>query len=200
MKLYYSKGACSLSPHIALREAGLSFDLEAVDLAKKRTASGADFTALNAKGYVPALLLDSGELLTEGPALVQYIADLAPAKQLAPANGTLARVQLQSWLNYICVELHRSFAPLFHPEAGSKEYAKEYLARRFALVNERLRQHAYLLGDTYSVADIYLYVILRWCPYVGIDTSVWPALVAFVDKVAARPAVQEALKAEGIKK
>ena len=198
MKLYLKPGACSLSPHIALEESGLPYETEVVDLKTKITASGADFTKSNPKGYVPALLLDSGELLTEGAAIVQYIADQAPAKKLAPANGTIERYRLQSWLNFIGTELHKSCSPFFNPASGKewKEIASANLERRLAYVNEQLEGKPYLMGEDFSVADGYLLNVLGWMKFIKIDLAKWPNLAAFVDRVAARPAVKAALKAE----
>ncbi|MFP5506149.1 MAG: glutathione transferase GstA [Gammaproteobacteria bacterium] len=198
MKLYLKPGACSLSPHIALEESGLDYETETVDLKTKRTAAGEDYTRINPKGYVPALLLDSGELLTEGPAIVQYIADQAPAKKLAPANGTIERYRLQSWLNFIATELHKSCSPFFNPAAGEdwKKAAAANLERRLGHVNGELEGRAFLLGADFSVADAYLFTVLGWMKFVGIDLAQWPNLAAFVDRVAARPAVQAAMKAE----
>jgi len=200
MKLYYKPGACSLSPHIVLEETGLPYEAEAVDLKTKVTASGADFTQTNPKGYVPALVLDSGELLTEGPAIVQYLADLAPEKKLAPANGTVARYQLQSWLNFIGTELHKSCSPFFNPASGDawKTIARANLERRLAHTDQALAGKPYLLGEDFSVADAYLFTVLSWMGYVGLDLSPWSNLTAFQARVAARPAVQAALKAEGL--
>ncbi|NKF23767.1 glutathione transferase GstA [Solimonas marina] len=199
MKLYYTPGACSLSPHIALREAGMTFELKAVNLKNGTLADGTRFRDINPKGYVPALQLDDGTLLTEGPAIVQYIADQVPDKQLAPAAGTMARYQLQEWLTFIGTELHKTFTPLF---AGAGDEAKStataQLQRRLPLVEAALKAHPYLLGETYSVADAYLFVVLSWAGYVGFDLSPWPALGEFRARVAARPAVQEALRAEGL--
>jgi len=200
MKLFIKPGACSLSPHIVLEELGLPYETEVVDLARKTTASGQDFLAINPKGYVPALLLDSGELLTEGPAIVQYLADLAPEKQLAPANGSVARYQLQSWLTFIGTELHKSFSPFFNPKAPQewKDIARANLERRLAYVAQQLEGRDYLLGSDFSVADAYLFTVLGWSKFIKLDLGAWPALVAYQARVAARPAVQEALKAEGL--
>lgn len=200
MKLFLKPGACSLSPHIALEEAGLSYETEKVDLATKKTASGGNFLEVNPKGYVPALLLDSGELLTEGPAIVQYIADQVPDKQLAPANGTLARYQLQSWLTFIGTELHKGFSPLFNP-ATPEEYkamARERLAGRLRWVDGQLEGKAFLMGDTFSVADGYLFTVTNWAPRVGVDLAGLSRLLAWRERIAARPAVQAAMKAEGL--
>jgi glutathione S-transferase len=200
MKLYYSPGACSLSPHIALREAGLSFTLEKVDLRNKTLASGGDFRSLNPKGYVPALQLDDGSLLTEGPAIVQYIADRAPQSGLAPAAGTIERYRLIEWLTYINSELHKGFSPLFNP-ATSDEAKQAYLAaltKKLEFVSQSLGERAYLLGGTFSVADAYLFTVLRWCHYVGVNLEQWSVLKAFFDRVASRPMVHAALVAEGL--
>ncbi|PLP95277.1 glutathione transferase GstA [Pseudomonas sp. FFUP_PS_473] len=200
MKLFYKAGACSLSPHIALAEAGLAFEIEAVDLHSKRTASGADFLAINPKGYVPALLLDDGELLTEGPAIVQYIADQVPDKALAPAHGSRARYQLQGWLNFIGSELQKSCGAFFNPVAGDdwKAAARANLLRRLAYLDEQLGRCEFLLGAHYSVADGYLFTALRWMAPIGIDLSPWPHLQAYRERIGARPAVRAALAAEGL--
>lgn len=200
MKLYYKPGACSLATHIALEEAGLAYQTEAVDLKTKVTATGQDYWQINPKGYVPALRLDSGELLTEGPAILQYVADQAPARWLAPAPATLARYQLQSWLNFIGTELHRSCTAFFHPQAQDdwKNIARANLDRRLSYVNEQLQGRPYLTGDGFTVADAYLFTVLSWMKPIGVDLSGWPQIVAFQARVAARPAVQAALKAEGL--
>jgi glutathione S-transferase len=202
MKLYYSPSACSLSPHIVAEEAGLAIELDKVDFATKQTASGKDFRAINPKGYVPALELDSGELLTEGPAIVQYLADQKPASGLAPANGTLARYQLQSMLNYISTELHKTYSPLFAPNtpAEVRQERMEYLRKRYALFAPQLETKPYVFGDTFSVADAYLFTVTRWARFVKLDLSGLPFLQAYVDRIAARPAVHAALKAEGLVK
>ena len=200
MKLYYSPGACSLSPHIALREAGLSFDLMLASTKTKKLQDGSDFYAINSKGSVPVLELDNGERLTEGPAIVQYIADLAPAANLAPAAGSMARYRLQEWLNYITSELHKGFSPLFNPATPEdyKPVARAALMARFTWVNAQLEGKQYLMGDQFTVADAYLFVVSNWGQYVGVDVSGFEHLVAFRARVAARPAVQEAMKAEGL--
>jgi glutathione S-transferase len=202
MKLYYSPGACSLSPHIVAREAGLDIPIERVSLSKKTTESGADFTTINPKGYVPTLQLDSGEVLTEGPAIVQYLADQKPDSGLAPANGTLARYRLQEWLNFISTELHKQFSPLFNPKtpAEYKEMVKERLYTRFDFLTQELGGKQYLMGDGFSVADAYLFTVLNWCKSQQIDLNRWPALKEYQDRVAARPAVKTALKEEGLLK
>jgi glutathione S-transferase len=202
LKLYYSPGACSLSPHIALREAGLPFTLAQVSTKTHTLADGSDFYAINPKGYVPALQLDNGELLTEGPAIVQYIADQAPASGLAPAFGSLARYRLMEWLTYIGTELHKGFSPLFNPAMPeeAKALAKTRLLDRMGWVNAQLEGKSFLMGDTFTVADGYLFTVAGWGRYVGVDFSALTHLQAFLGRVAARPAVQEALKAEGLLK
>lgn len=202
MKLYFSPGACSLSPHIALFEAGLKFETERVDLKQKKTASGRDFNEINPKGYVPALELDDGTLLTEGPMIVQYIADRAPAKKLAPAPESGDRYRLQEWLTFVNSEIHKSFGPLFDPKGleEAKNAARQKIAKRLAIAEKRLSEKPYLMGDAYSVADGYLYVMLRWCEGMNLDISALPGLVAFKQRISQRPAVQEALVAEGLSK
>ena len=200
MKLFLKPGACSLSPHIVLEELGLPYQTETVDLKTKQTASGQDFLAINPKGYVPALQLDDGSLLTEGPAIVQYLADLAPEKQLAPANGSIARYQLQSWLTFIGTEVHKSFSPFFNPKAPQewKDIARANLERRLAYVAQQLEGRDYLLGSEFTVADAYLFTVLNWSKFIKLDLGAWPLLLAYQARVAARPAVQAALKAEGL--
>ncbi|MEV8519316.1 glutathione transferase GstA [Dyella marensis] len=202
MKLYYAAGACSLSPHIVALEAGIPVELEKVDTKAKRTASDQDYWLINPKGYVPALALDDGELLTEGPAIVQYLADLKPESGLAPANGTTARYRLQEMLGYINSELHKSYSPLFKPETPDtvREERKEYLRKRYRLLEERLAQHPWLVGDRFTVADAYLFTVTNWARHVALDLSEFPALLDFQKRVAERPAVQTALEAEGLKK
>jgi glutathione S-transferase len=202
MKLYYSPGACSLSPHIALREAGLPVELVLASTKTKKLQDGSDFYAINSKGYVPVLEMNDGERLTEGPAIVQYIADLVPEKNLAPANGTLARYRLQEWLNFITSELHKGFSPLFNPTTPepAKASASAQLSLRLKWVNDQLAGCSYLMGDTFTVADGYLFTITHWTKYVGLDISALTHLLAHQARVAARPAVQEALKAEGLLK
>ncbi|MFZ2295934.1 MAG: glutathione transferase GstA, partial [Polaromonas sp.] len=171
MKLYYSPGACSLSPHIALREAGLNFELVQVDLATKKTASGQNYLEINPAGYVPCLQLDDGRTLTEGPAILQYVADQVPGKLLAPANGSFERYHLQQWLNFISTELHKSFSPLFNPAASEdwRNAVRQAIAARLGVVATRFEDAPYLLGDSLSVADIYLFVVLSWGAYVNLD-------------------------------
>ncbi len=202
MKLYYSPGACSLSPHIVLREAGFDFSIERVNLRNRQTESGQDFAEINPKGYVPALVLDNGELLTEGPAIVQYLADQAPEKGLLPPVGSLERARVQEWLTFIGTELHKSFSPLFNPAATPEmqEAARAMLSRRLPVAAAALASNPYLVGDRFSVADAYLFVVLGWAPMVKVDLSAWPSLAEFSARIAARPSVQAALEAEGLKK
>lgn len=198
MKLYYSPGACSLSPHIVAREAGIDVQLVKVDLKTKRTEDGADFFAVNPKGYVPALVLDDGQVLTEGPAVVQYLADLVPEKQLAPAAGSMARYRLMEWLNFISTELHKGFSPLFNPAmpAEAKKLTLERLVSRFDYLETQLQSSGYLLGSQFTVADAYLFTILRWSTMFELDLSRWLAIEAYFKRVSERPAVQAALAAE----
>ena len=200
MKLYYSPGACSLSPHIILNEGGFSFDKERVDLASKKTETGADYAAINPDGYVPALLLDDGQVLTEGPAIIQYLADRVPEKKLAPPLGTLERYRLMQWLNFISTELHKGFSPLFHPQAPKewKTVVAAQLGRRLSTVSRQLEGKDWLLGEGFTVADAYLFTVLGWGRHVGIDVEQWPVLQAYQGRVSTRPAVQSALKAEGL--
>src|SRR5512139_3698854 len=202
MKLYYSTGACSLSPHIALREAGLPFELVLASTKTHQLPDGTDYYTINPKGYVPLLELDNGERLSEGPAIVQYIADQAPAKNLAPANGTMARYRLQEWLTFIGTEIHKTFSPLFNPATpeDARTALKARISGRLAYVDGRLAGKSYLLGEQFSVADGYLFTVVNWSRPVGLDLSAFPHLTAFLARVAARPAVQEAMKAEGLLK
>ena len=202
MKLYFAPGACSLSPHIVLRELGLPFDLVKVDLGAKKTSDGSDFKAINPKGYVPALLTDDGQVLTEGPALVQYLADRKPEAKLAPANGSFARYQLQEWLNFISTEIHKSFSPLFNPAMpdAAKEIYMAKLKQRFAELDVVLATQDFLTGAQFSVADAYLYTVLRWTTPFKIDLNQWPALARYFARVDTRPAVKAALDAEAAAK
>ena len=202
MKLYYSPGACSLSPHIALREAGLDFELVRVDLAAKKTATNADYLAINPKGYVPALQLDDGQVITEGPAIVQYVADCAPGKGLAPAAGSLERVRLQEWLTFIGTELHKSFGAFFNPKTPDdwKTFVRDLLGKRLGYIARQLEGRDFLMGSQFSVADCYLYTVLNWTPYANVDLAQWPVFAAYQARISARPAVQAALKAEGLVK
>lgn len=200
MKLFYSPGACSLSPHIALREAGLPFELQKVDTKTKEMEGGGDYWAVNGKGYVPTLQLDNGQYLTEGPAIVQYIADFKPASGLAPANGTMERYRLQEWLNFITSEIHKNFSPLFGSEtpADYKRIVKKRLAMRLEWVDRQLAGKQFLMGNTFTVADGYLFTVVNWTRPTAIDTSSWPALQEYQARIAARPHVREAMKAEGL--
>ena len=202
MKLYYSPGACSLSPHILLREAERRFDLERVDLRTHRTASGADYYQINPKGYVPALQLDGpgSPVLTEGPAIVQYIADLVPDARLAPPNGTFARYHLQEWLNFISTELHKQFGPLFaaNTPALFAEQQRGKIGRRLLYLQDVLVDRAFLMGESFTVADAYLFVMLQWCDPHGIDLGLYPNLDDYESRIAQRPAVIAALSAEGL--
>lgn len=201
MKLYYKPGACSLASHIVLRETGADFEIEKVDTAAQKTASGADFGAINPKGYVPALRLDDGAVLTEGAALLQYLADRAPEAGLAPAAGSFERVRLQEHLTFVSSELHKAFSPLFgdglSDEARQAAVAK--VARRLDNIEALLADgRAFLMGDDFTVADAYLFVVANWANFTGIDLGRWPNVEAFVARVAARPAVQAAMVAEGL--
>ncbi|HVB48565.1 MAG TPA: glutathione transferase GstA [Burkholderiales bacterium] len=202
MKLYYSPGACSLSPHIVLCEAGLPHALVKVDLKTKKMADGGDYLQVNGKGYVPVLELDDGQRLSEGPAIVQYLADQKPDSALAPNSGSMERYRLQEWLNFISTEVHKQFSPLFNPGASEdwKQAARANLSRRFDWIATRLQGRPYLMGERFTVADAYLFTVLNWCALTGIDLGRWPALKDYAARVGARPKVQEALKAEGLVK
>ena len=202
MKLYYSPGACSLSPHIALLEAGLPHDLVKVDLRAKKLENGDDFLAVNPKGQVPALALDSGELVTEGPVIIQMIADRAKDKNLAPARDSAERYKLLEWLNFITTELHKNFSPLFQPAIPDdvKTFFKDRLTAKFKYIDGQLAGRDYLLGKQFSVADGYLFVMLSWADRVKLDLSGFSNLTAYKTRVAARPKVQEALQKEGLLK
>lgn len=199
MKLYYSPGACSLSPHIALREAGLAFEAVKAPTKTHQLEDGTDYYTINPLGYVPLLELDDGTRLRENPAILQYIADQVPIKNLAPANGTLPRYRLQEWLTFIGMELHRSFTPLFNPnmpDDGKKIY-RDRLAGRYQWLNGQLEGREFLMGEHFSVADAYLFVVTRWAKPLQLDLSPHGHVAAYMERIAARPAVQEALKAEG---
>ena len=198
MKLYYSPGACSLASHIVAHAAGIELQLDKVDMGSKQTASGQDFAAINPKGYVPALELDNGELLTEGTAIVQYLADLAPASGLAPANGTLPRYRLQEMLGYINSELHKNYSPLFNKQTSPdvRKEKEDALRKRYGLLETTLGKQSFLLGDGFTAADAYLFTVTNWSNYVKLDLAAFPNLLAFQQRVAALPAVQAALKAE----
>jgi glutathione S-transferase len=200
MKLYFSPGACSLSPHIVAIEAGIPLELVKVDVATKTVARDGDFWDVNPKGYVPALLLDDGEVLTEGPAIVQFLADLAPAAGLAPPNGSFERVRLQETLNYLTSEIHKSYSPLFNPAAlpAVREERLAYLTRRYALIDKQLKGRQYLVGDRFSVADAYLFTLTRWARAVKLDLSGFPNVEAFQKRIGSRKAVLQALRSEGL--
>lgn len=202
MKLYYTPGACSLAPHIVLHEIGARFDAETVDLGTKKTASSEDFSAINPKGYVPALRLDNGELFTEVAALLQYLADQAPQAGLAPPNGSTERYRLIEWLTFVSTELHKGFGPLFNPNApdATKEAARATLAKRFGYLDQHLAGRSFLTGDRFTIADAYLFTVVNWTNFHAIDLSPYPNLQAFQQRVAARPKVQAALRAEGLLK
>jgi glutathione S-transferase len=198
MKLYFAPEACSLSPHIVLEELGLPFTLVKVDTKTKKTADGRDFLAVNPKGYVPVLELDNGERLTEGPAIVQYLADLKPGAKLAPPNGTFERTRLQEWLNFISTEIHKTYSPMFNaalPEAA-KSIFRDKLMQRYAFVAATLDKQDYLLGSRFTVADAYLFVVTRWATHFDIDVDRWPALAQFMERVAARASAITALQTE----
>jgi glutathione S-transferase len=200
MKLFYTPGACSLSPHIALCEAGLPFSLHKVDLKDKTVESGEDFNRVNGKGYVPALQLDSGEVLTEGSAIVQYIADQKPAAGLAPAAGTMERYRLQEWLNFVTAEIHKPMGSMFNPAQTPewKEAVKTVLAKRLDWLSVQLTGRQYLMGDKFSVADGYLFTVLAWAKLVSFDLGKWPVIEDYAARVGRRPKVVEAMKAEGL--
>jgi glutathione S-transferase len=197
MNLYFSAGACSLASNIALREAGIQFEMSKVDRRTKRV-DGVEFVTINPKGYVPALRLDDGQVLTENVAVLQYIADLNPAAKLAPPAGTMERYRLQEWLSFINSELHKAFTPLFSSEAAeeTKTYARNYLAKRLAYLEGVLGDNKYLAGDQFTVADAYLFTVLGWGVHVAVDIG--PKLKAYVDRVRARPQVIEAMTSEGL--
>ena len=200
MKLYYSPGACSLSPHIVANEAGIPLELTKVDVHSKTIAREGDYWHVNPKGYVPALELEDGQVLTEGPAIVQYLADRAPDSGLAPANGSFERVRLQELLNYLTSEIHKSYSPLFRPDVlpAVREERLAYLAKRYALVDKQLEGRRYLLGDRFTVADAYLFTLTRWARAVKLDLTGFPNLEAFQKRVGSRKAVLEAMRAEGL--
>jgi glutathione S-transferase len=200
MKLYFAPGACSLSPHIVLRETGSKFDLEQVNNQEKKTKSGVDYWTVNPKGQVPVLELADGSKLTEGPVIVQYIADQNPGAGLIPPAGSIERYRVQEWLNFVTSELHKTYGPVFRPTTPDayKAISKENLGKRFDWLDKHLAGKQYLTGDKFTVADAYLFTVLRWSPRIEVDLAKWPNLQAYVDRVTARPKVQEALKAEGL--
>ena len=198
MKLYYAPDTCSLSPHIVLRELAIAFELVKVDNRSKLTADGHDFRSINPKGYVAALELDDGQILTEGPAIVQYLADLKPESKLAPPAGSWERVRLQEWLNFITSEIHAGSALLFNTSLPDNVLTifREKLFRRFDYLQTSLADKAFLMGTSFGVADAYLYTVLGWCKSFNIELARWPALVAYRTRISARPAVQAALLSE----
>jgi glutathione S-transferase len=200
MKLYYSPGACSLSPHIVSRELGIPVELKKVNTKDKTIEDGGDYWKVNARGYVPALELDDGQVLTEGPAIVQYLADKKPETGLAPKAGSFERYRLQEWLNFLTSEVHKQFSPLFKPNTPEdyKSIAKQNLATRFDWLDKQLEGKDYLMGKQFTVADAYLFVLLGWTKPTQIDLARWPSLAAFHKRVGARPKVKEALQAEGL--
>jgi glutathione S-transferase len=201
MKLYYSPAACSLAPHIALIETGATFTTEKVDTRAKKTETGADFWAINPKGYVPTIVLDDGEVLTEGVVMQQYIADLKPEAKLAPPRGTKERRKLEELMVYLSTEVHKGFSPLFNPATPDeyKTIAKEAIGKRFDLLETQLSDgRPFLTGDQFTIADAYLFTLSNWTKFTGIDLARWPNISAFAGRVAARPSVQQALKAEGL--
>jgi glutathione S-transferase len=202
MKLYYVPGACSLSPHIVLLELGLSATLEKIDFASKKTSTGIDYFTINSKGAVPALELDDGRKLTEGPAIVQYLADLKPDSGMAPRAGTFERYQLMEILNYITSELHKGFSPLFNPQISAdwKAAALANLGKKFDWLTVFLKDKNFLIGNTFTVADAYLFTVLNWSGHVGVDLAKWPVLTAYQARIAQRPKVQQALREEGLLK
>jgi glutathione S-transferase len=200
MKLYYTPGACSMAVHIGLREAGVPFELEKVDLAAKRTDRGEDYLKVSPKGYVPALRLEDGSLLTEAGVCVQYIADLAPQTELAPLPGTMARYRLMQWINFVSTEIHKTFGPLFDHSAPQQMRQRQIdlLGKRFAYLAEHLANARHLMGDKFTAADAYLFTVLNWTHFLKVDTSKWPALQDSLRRVADRPNVHETMKAEGL--
>jgi glutathione S-transferase len=200
MKLYYLKGACSLASYISLCEAGVKFDATAVDRQTRKTSEGEDFAQINPKGYVPTLRLDNGEVLTENVAVLQYIADQGPPGKIAPPAGTLPRYRMIEWLAFINSELHKAVSPIFNPAAGEevKNFARTNLTRRLDWLDKEWGKRQFLMGDQFTVADAYLWVVFGWLPRIGFDASKWPNIKAFHERVAQRPAVQQALKGEGL--
>lgn len=200
MKLYYTPGVCSLSPHIALREAGLKFTLEKVDLSTKKTASGKDFYNINPKGYVPVLELDNGEILTEGVAILQYLAGQRPDAGLLPPTGTFEHIRALEWLVFISTELHKGYSPFFKGMGDQAwEIAQKNLSHHYGNINKLLEKQKYLMGDTFTVADGYLYTVTTWAKAAKFDLSKWPALQVFMARIAERPSVRTALEAEGLR-
>ena len=202
MKLYYYPGACSMAPHIVLREAGYKFDLDKVDFASMKTASGEDYSKVNPKGYVPAIKLDDGQVLTEVAVILQYLADQKPQSGLAPKAGTMERYRLMEWLNFVATEIHKTLGALFNPKITPdwKENQIALFGKRCEILTRNLSGKQYLMGDKFSLADTYLFTILNWSHFLNVDMSKWPELKDYMARVAARPAVKEAMKAEGLVK
>jgi glutathione S-transferase len=202
MKLYFAPGTCSLSPHIVLNELKLPYTAVRVDTKTRKIADGGDYRAVNPKGYVPAIELDNGQRLTEGPAIVQYLADLKPESKLAPANGTFARARLQEWLNFIATELHKTYSPLFNASMPAEATAifKDKLVQRYEFIAQALGKQDYLLGDHFTIADAYLYTVTRWAKHFDVDVNRWPALAKYMERVGARAAVKAAVEAESTAK
>ncbi len=200
MKLFYSPGACSLAAHIAAHEQGVTLDLERVSMKTKQTQSGEDFRSINPNGYVPALVLDDGQVLLENLAILVYLADRKPGSELLPANSELNHYRVLQWLSFVSSEVHKSYGPLFHPElpASAHERAREQLNQRLEYIEKTLQNQPYLTGDTFTIADVYLYVTCNWAALVKVDLSVFPSLQQFHARVAQRPAVQAAARAEGL--
>ena len=199
MKLYFSPGSCSLSPHIVLRETGSDFELEQVNNQEKKTKSGKDYWTVNPKGQVPCLELDNGDKLTEGPVIVQYVAD-QNGSGLAGKPGTMERYHVQEWLNFTTSELHKTFSPILRPTTPDafKEISRANLGKRFDWIDKELAGKQYLMGDKFSVGDAYMFTVMRWTQRINVDLAKWPNIKAYMDRVAARPKVQDALKAEGL--
>ena len=200
MKLYYSPGACSLASHIALHETGLPFEIDKFIASTGKTAGGEDFMQINPKGYVPTIRLDDGNILTEGAAVLQYIADQNPASGLAPEAGTMERYRLQEWLTFIGTEIHKTFSPLFNKAVSPeiKDRAHELLTKRLGYVETQLAKQPYLMGDSFTVADAYMFVVVSWSNRVGFELAPFPRIKEYLARIAARPAVQAAMKAEGL--
>lgn len=200
MKLYYKAGSCSLAPHIALEELGIAYDAEQVDLKEKVTESGVDYLTINPKGYVPALQIDKVGVLTECQVILEYLGDLDPAKNLIPVAGSAARYQTQVWLNFVATEVHKGLSPFFNPATPQawKDICRANLERRFSYVDAELSGKDYLMGDTFTVADVYLFTVLGWTKYIHLDLSKWANLTAYQTRLAQRPAIVAAMKAEGL--
>lgn len=200
MKLYFSAGACSLAPHIAIHELGLNCETESVNLKTKKTKSGEDFNKINAKGYVPALQIDAKNLLTEGAVIMQYLADQKPEKNLIPKAGTIERYRCQEWLNFIATEVHKNFSALFNKEAPEaiRTRTKNILSQRFDFISQQMKKDEFLMGKQFTVADAYLFTVLSWSKLLDFDMSKWPTLMGYAERIHSRPGVQVALKAEGL--